>query len=84
MAIPEGHVERVCLRKGIACPHLATCVDEIKGTKGFDCMKGREGSTRFFEVMFAAEPEIIQAINDARPVGNCSGTPAYIEYPPED
>ncbi|MBY0539491.1 hypothetical protein K2P56_03615 [Patescibacteria group bacterium] len=84
MAIPEGHVEKVCLRHDTMCPRLVIFVDAVKKTRRFECMKGRESSTHFFEVMFADEPEIIQAMNDARPIGNCSGAPAYFEYPPED
>lgn len=80
MAMPEGHVDRVCLRDNTMCPYLVSIIDAVKRTKRYACVKGQEDGTRLFERVFADDPELVQAITDGRPAGNCSGTPAYVEY----
>lgn len=85
MAIPEGHVERVCLRNDSMCPRLAIFIDVTQKTRRFECMKS--GEDRGFELiksMFGHDPELVHALSEGAPKGNCSGTPAYFEYPPED
>lgn len=85
MAFPEGHLEKVCFRDGIMCPRLAIFVDGKKKTRRYVCMKGREDeSNDLIRATFSHDPELVHAITDGAPKGNCSGTPAYFEYPPEN